>query len=276
MDSPEKPAAPDPVQTAAAQTTSNKQTAIANANLNRIDQYNPYGSQTYTKIGTNEDGTPQYRQDVSFSAPVQGMFDSYINMTKGMGDMGNAQLGQLKGMYAAPFDLNAATNNQLGELQHQYMDPVWNRREAQADNRLIQRGFSVGDEGYKAGMRDFNDTRDRAYLGADINARQQAVQEAMAQRNLPLNEFNAFRSANQVSSPTFNSVPQAQMANTDVAGITNSAFNNQMALYNADMSQNNAMMGGLFGLGSAALMAPMTGGTSLGGLAMGKAAGFLR
>ncbi len=51
MDSPSQPAAPDPTVTANAQGAANLQAASATANLNRPDQYTPYGSQTWTKSG---------------------------------------------------------------------------------------------------------------------------------------------------------------------------------------------------------------------------------
>ena len=58
MEAPSYPAPPDPNVTAAAQTQSNKETAVANANMNRIDQYTPQGSTPYQVVGTNADGTP--------------------------------------------------------------------------------------------------------------------------------------------------------------------------------------------------------------------------
>lgn len=57
--SPSAPAAPDPVATNAAQTQSNQQTALYNAQLNRVDQYTPYGSLKYTQTG----GGKQYNMD---------------------------------------------------------------------------------------------------------------------------------------------------------------------------------------------------------------------
>ena len=253
MDSPSPPAAPDPVQTAAAQTASNKETAIANAHLNRVDQTSPFGSSKYTINGYNEDGTPKYSQETTLSPELQGIYKNYTDMTQGMGDIGNSQLAGLQEQYAQPFDLNAEAGKKIADMQHQYMDPVWQRRQEQADNALIQRGFSVGDKGYSRGMQDFADQREKAYLGADLGAWQQGQQSAIAQRQLPLNEFNAMRTGSQVQQPTFAGVPGATQANTDVAGITQAGFQNQMGIYNQEVAQNNALMGGLFGLGGAGL-----------------------
>ena len=46
---PAPPAPPDPVKTAAAQGVINRETAISQANLNRTDEYTPYGSSTWTQ-----------------------------------------------------------------------------------------------------------------------------------------------------------------------------------------------------------------------------------
>lgn len=57
--SPKAPAAPDPQATANAQAAANKDTAITQAALNRINQYSPYGSVTFSQTG----GGPKYNMD---------------------------------------------------------------------------------------------------------------------------------------------------------------------------------------------------------------------
>jgi hypothetical protein len=46
---PQAPTPPDPVKTAAAQGAINKETAITQANLNRIDEFTPYGTSTWSQ-----------------------------------------------------------------------------------------------------------------------------------------------------------------------------------------------------------------------------------
>ena len=55
---PKAPAAPDPVATAAAQTASNKETALWNASLQNVNQITPYGNLTYKQTA----GGPTYNQ----------------------------------------------------------------------------------------------------------------------------------------------------------------------------------------------------------------------
>jgi hypothetical protein len=59
--------APDPYAAAGAQTASNKETAIANAGINMVNQYTPEGKLEYSTNGLWGDGTPRYevRQELS-------------------------------------------------------------------------------------------------------------------------------------------------------------------------------------------------------------------
>jgi len=61
MGKPKAPEAPDPQETAAAQTGTNVATALANASLNQYDSFGPDGSTTYSQTGTT-----------SFTDPVSG------------------------------------------------------------------------------------------------------------------------------------------------------------------------------------------------------------
>ena len=87
----------------------------------------------------------------------------------------------------------------------------------------------------------------------DDQEQQQALAQALQQRQLPLNEITALMSGGQVNQPTFGSTPQTSVANTDVAGITQQAYDNSLIPWKQDVASKNAMMGGLFGLGGAFL-----------------------
>lgn len=86
-----------------------------------------------------------------------------------------------------------------------------------------------------------------------MGARNQGINELMTQQQNPLNVLNALRTGAQVTSPTFTQTPQTNMAGTDVSGIMQNGYNNQMGLYNSQVGQNNAITSGLFQLGSAAI-----------------------
>jgi hypothetical protein len=73
-------------------------------------------------------------------------------------------------------------------------------------------------------------------------------------RNQPINEITALMSGGQVTQPNFSGmgVPQTGVNNTDIAGITQGGFSNQMDIWNAKQARENAMLGGIAGIGSAA------------------------
>jgi hypothetical protein len=93
----------------------------------------------------------------------------------------------------------------------------------------------------------------QAGFNAAEAARNQWLQEQYANRNQPINEISALMSGSQVSQPNFVNAPSTQIPTTDVAGITQQGFQNQMGLYNTQMQQSNALIGGVLGLGAGAL-----------------------
>lgn len=136
----------------------------------------------------------------------------------------------------------------------------------QYGNTMKSQGFA--DQQAIQGRADANTNnrwnQQQALLAALDNQRSGALQETMALRQAPINEITALLSGSQISTPQFQMAQPAQMATTDVAGITQQGYANQMAAYQQKMAQQQAMMGGLFGLGSAALLGPVGG--ALGGM----------
>jgi hypothetical protein len=249
MNSPSPPKPPDPRVVAEAQTKSNKETAVANAYLNRIDQTGPTGTSSYEVVGTNPDGTPKFAQTTAFSAPVQGLFDSSMAMNKGIADTGVQQIAGIQQQYAKPLDLNTEVENKIAQFQSARLDPSLQQQDEALRNRLTNQGFREGTEGWDRAMirqgQIANDARNSMWLGA----RQQGVNEALMQRTQPLAEFNAIRTGAMPQMPTFTGVPQTQQAGTNIAGIYSNNYNQQMAAYNAQQASDNAFMGGLMGLG---------------------------
>jgi hypothetical protein len=89
------------------------------------------------------------------------------------------------------------------------------------------------------------------------------LQEQLALRNQPINEITALMSGSQVQTPQFGIAQSAMIPTTDFAGITQQGFNNQLANYQQQNANYQALLGGLFGLGSAGITAGMNpGGTS--------------
>jgi hypothetical protein len=89
-----------------------------------------------------------------------------------------------------------------------------------------------------------NDTTN-ASLNNAANA--QGMTNAFSIYNQPLNTYNQLQTGAQAQQPTFSAVPGASVAPTDVAGIINNAYANQVGASNGTMQ----------GLGSMAMAAAM-------------------
>ena len=84
-------------------------------------------------------------------------------------------------------------------------------------------------------------------FNASNAARQQALNEKFALRNQPINEISALLSGSQVSQPNFVNPNTSTIANTDVAGMINKNFDQQMAVSNQQSATANNIIGGMFG-----------------------------
>lgn len=97
------------MKTAQAQGAVNKETAIAQANLNRIDQYTPEGSLTYTQNGVNADGTPRYSQTMKYSADEQAKYDQANKIALAFGNVANDNVNRVAQAQAQPFSYDGMT-----------------------------------------------------------------------------------------------------------------------------------------------------------------------
>ena len=60
-------------------------------------------------------------------------------------------------------------------------------------------------------------------------------------------------SGSQVSQPNWLNTPSSQIPTTDIAGIINNNFNQQLGVYQQQNQNYQALMGGILGLGAGAL-----------------------
>ena len=105
--SPSAPAAPDPSTTAAAQTQSNVQTAIANAQLNRVNQQTPWGSINYTQGATDPTtGVPSYSSQITLSPAQQQLLNQQQSMGIQRNQIAQQLLGQTGNSLGQPLNLS--------------------------------------------------------------------------------------------------------------------------------------------------------------------------
>jgi hypothetical protein len=95
-----------------------------------------------------------------------------------------------------------------------------------------------------------------------LTSRQRAIEEAFAVRNQPINEISALLGATQVNMPQFSDVSMPTIPTTDVAGLINENYDQQLAAYQYEQSAMNSILGGLLGMGSSLLGNPALFGTS--------------
>lgn len=255
MKTPAAPAPPDPVATANAQAAQNAKTATTQQQLNMVDQTTPYGSSTYTQSGKWDDGTPKFLQTVTLSPEEQRnqqqqwQFDNLVNQ------LGIDQTQKLSGHLDAPIKLgNEATESRLMELGAKRLNPMLEQRRAALETKLYNQGVMPGTEAYRREMESNSQSENDAYNQLLLSGRGQANQELLTERNQPINEITALMSGGQVTQPNFTSTPQTQVAGTDLAGLTMDAYKyGPLAQYQAAQANKQATLGGLFGLGGAAL-----------------------
>ncbi len=100
------------------------------------------------------------------------------------------------------------------------------------------------------------DARARFTLGAQG----QMFGQGLADRNQQQGEFGLLNPGVQFGMGAINSgqsgVPGINVGSVDTAGIYNNAFNQEMDIFKQQEASKNAMLGGLAGLGGAALGGP--------------------
>lgn len=196
------------------------------------------GSEAYNNA-MRQLGTQQ--NDLTLGAYSQGADEAnqVFQQKLAQGQFANAAQGQQFGQNAA----QAAFGNQAEQQQY-----TQNLGRASFGNAAQAQRFGEAQQGFQDKGALYN-------LGTA--ARQNWINEYLTQRQTPINEITALLSGSQVQQPHFLNMPTTPVANTDFAQIQQNTFQDKMGIYNAQMQQNNAMMGGLFGLGGTLLSGMM-------------------
>jgi hypothetical protein len=260
--SPKPPKPPDPKVVAAAQTGSNVATATANSYLNNVNQVGPDGNVTYSADGfhTIRDPStgqsyqvPKWTQTTSLSPMGQQIYDINNQTDFNLATMGRDQSAKVSDLLSRPVDLsNEATEGRLFELGSKRYAPQQEQQLEGLRNRLSQQGIGIGTEAYDREMTNFNQGWNDRYNQLMLTGRAQAAQEALTERNQPLNEIIGIGSGTQIGLPQFAAPTNNYgIPGTDFAGITANNYNQQMNNYNQQLAQRNSALGGLFGLAGA-------------------------
>jgi len=262
-------APPPPDYSGAAKETAagNLDAARAATAANRVNQYTPYGSLEYKVSGEDPYGNATWSATQSLAPAQQQLLDYQNQASLGLGQLTGKGLGYVNNMLDTPFDTSKLPTTGFNPSQS-YQDAYMQRLQPQIQQgrealstQLANSGIPVGSEAYRRAMmgqgQKENDLLAAATtqgFGVGQQARQSALQEQAYLRNEPLNTLNAVRSGAQVQGPSFvNSAQQATTAGPDLLGAQQMGYNAQLAASNAQNASNNAMTGGLFSLGAAAI-----------------------
>lgn len=254
------PAPPDPKQTAAASTSTNVGTAVANAFLGNVNQNTPDGTLAYDKTGSYQWKDPYTGQtyDVPTFTATQTLSPEQ-QAIKGQSDkaelnlatLANNQSAFLNDYMAKPFSYNSGEHEAwaTGLYDQLNNDKVAQDQES-LRTRLANQGIKAGSEAYDREMRAFYDAQNNARNRFALDSYNTGFNTATATRNQPINEITALLSGSQVSQPNFVNSNMPTIPTTDVAGIINQDYQNRLAAYNQQQSRKDSLMGGLFGLGA--------------------------
>lgn len=262
VSTPKAPKAPDPTQTAAAQTATNVDTAIANAGLSHTNQYTPDGSLEYKvtskTLMKDQNGKtyelPNYSAYQTLSPQNQAIYDQSQQTQLGLAKLANDQTQKVSGILGTNVDLSSGNvDKYVNDHWQSGFNNQWDREQASLDQSLADKGISMGSAAYDNAMRDFSTRKQAAadqYLGDMYSNAQNSI---LTERNQPLNEISALMSGSQVNQPNYVNTPTTQLPTVDQAGLINENFNQKMNIYNQEVARSNAAMGGLFGLGGSLL-----------------------
>lgn len=172
-------------------------------------------------------------------------------------------------------DTRLGVTAQGGQEQQRMMDMAAQRagfenaaqlqayQEAQGRGTFAQQGqgqaftqAATAGEFANAGLAQ-NLARDQTAFNAQNMARNQYMNEQYALRNQPINEISALLSGSQINNPNFVNTPSNQIPTTDVAGLINTRFSQDLDAYKIQSQNEQAMMGGLFGLAGGLLKGGM-------------------
>ncbi|HWU63569.1 MAG TPA: tail fiber domain-containing protein [Ensifer sp.] len=249
------PSAPDPKETASAQTATNVNTAIANAALGNVNQVTPDGSLTYNKTGsttmTDQEGNtyqlPTYTATQTLSDANQKIYDTNQVTKQNLADIGQSESAKIGTLLGTNIDLSADNVNKYSNTNWQPgFDRQWNNQQTQLEQKLANQGVTPGSQAYVNAMSDFNTQRQQqedTFLNDMYNTSMGAITQ---ERNQPLNEISALMSGSQISQPNYVSTNSTQLPTVDYSSLVNQK-------YQSDLNSANATNSGLFGLGSALL-----------------------
>lgn len=260
------PPSPDYAGAARAQGAANVESARASSKLSNPSFRNPLGSRTiqygytYDQNGNLVQTGDQDMVAITDNLTPQGQtrFDQEQRIIGNLGNVAESGIDRVGQAMATPFSLSSADaiQDKAEQAIMSRLEPRLEKDREALRTQLVNQGFRIGTEGYDRAMgradEQANDARTQAIIQA-LSTRPQVIQEESFIRQLPLNELNALRSGSQVALPQFQAFQGKDIAPAPIFGATQAQGQWDANAYNQSVAQDNAMLGGAFNLGAAAV-----------------------
>lgn len=192
MKAPSAPAPTDPKVSSAADQQAQTGTAIAQTWMNNPQRTNPYGTQTFTRTGTQyttdaqgkQIEVPTFDENITFSDAEQKNYDYQNQLNWQMSQMGLDQLGRVNDTLSTPVNAEGLPEvdrsllnkdyegyrEQALNTYRQYMNPELDRQSEANYTRLANQGVREGSEAYREAQalenRGRNDANLQMIMGA--------------------------------------------------------------------------------------------------------------
>jgi hypothetical protein len=230
--------------------------------------------------------TNSWTLNTLLSPEQQALYDANTQSQLGQANLLDSLTGRVADSTSQPIDWSGLDQNPLSaqgandqmsdtlyRMNTRYLDPQMGDSRRALEGRLADQGFVPGTPAYAQAMDQFSqgserayaDARDRATAGSvsagsqlfnqRLQGRAQQLAEILQRRNQPLNELNALRMGTQVSMPqgqTSSATPN--LPPTDIMGMFNQNYQNQLGGYNTGVAGDNATQSALSSLAMAAAM----------------------
>ncbi|MEL6377175.1 MAG: hypothetical protein AAFQ04_08270 [Pseudomonadota bacterium] len=203
--------------------------------------YDDYTGQSYN--------VPRFRAITELSPEQQKILESNQDAQQSLARLAAERSEFLEDYLPGTEALTDKISGELYDMGRLRLDPRFAEQEEQLRTRLANQGIGIGTEAYDREMRNFEESRNDAYTNLMLSGRGQALNEI----NTPINQITALLSGSQVTNPNVQMQQPAQIPTTDVAGIINTNYQQQLQAAQLDSSNsqrlfgNTLRLGGLFG-----------------------------
>jgi hypothetical protein len=241
------------VQAAQANAQGNLSGALQATAANRINQQTPYGSLSYQQTGTDAQGNPIWSANQQLSPELQNLTQS---------SLAGLQASQANPMYG----INPGDTYSNAIMQR--LAPQQSQAREALDAQLANQGIMPGSEAYNRAKTLLGQTQNDALTSAIVGGMNTGIQAQNLQnttaaniRNLATPGYVTPYNQAAVAGPDYLSAYTSQNA-TEIARQNAT----EIARQNAEAAQRSAMLGGLAGLGSSAILGGTGPNSALGGL----------